>query len=122
MGLPINIDRLRGIITAQLLEFCPKVAYMRAKQSSGPRIVFLLDTIEADEVMRLIQMDIRISCQGDDSSGLEELADEVWDFFDHFYYRDEDLEFSTYQNTRSNMDEEDSAVLCRRLLFDIRAL
>ena len=59
MGLPISTDRLRGIITAQLLEFCPNVAYMRAKRSSGPRIVFLLDTIEADEVMRLIQMDVQ---------------------------------------------------------------
>ena len=122
MGLPMSTNKLRSIITTQLLQFCPNVAYKRAKQTDGPRIVFILDRITADEVMRPITLDIRISCRGDDSSALEDLTDAVWDFYDHLYYRDDSLEFAAYQNTRSDMDEEDSAVLCRRLLIEIRAL
>lgn len=122
MGLPVSTRKIRRIIQDELLMHCSKVYYRRAKNTSGLHVVFRIDDFKAEEVMRAFALDVRVAGRGDCTDDVEDLADEIWDAFDHLYYLDDDIELHTYQNTRSIVDEEDASVVHRRLLFEIRAL
>ena len=122
MGLPIRMRHLRKVVRELLEEHCSTVHYKRAKRADGLHVVFRIDDFRAGEVMKVFALDVRVADQGDNSDAAEDLADEIWDAFDHLYYLDDELEFCTYQNTRNIVDEENASVIHRRLLFEIRAL
>lgn len=122
MGLSISTRKLRREIQTELKKHCSEVYYRRAKKTDGIHVVFRIDDFSADEVMKTFSLDVRVVGRGDSTDDVEDLADEIWDAFDHLYYLDSDLEFHTYQNTRNIVDEEDASVVHRRLLFEIRAL
>ena len=122
MGLPIRQNHLREVIQAKLLTKCDAVAYKRAKQSTGTHVVFMIDSFGSEELLHPVTLDVRISGAGQDSSEIEDLTDSIWDMFDHMYHLDDELEFTSYQNTRSDMDEPDAGVISRRLLIELRVL
>lgn len=122
MGLPMSTRKLRKLIQAELLKHCSQVFYLRAKKASGLHVVFMLSQIDTDEIMQQARLEVRVIDTGDDSDAAEDLSDEIWDAFDHMYYLSADLEFSVYRESRRVMTEEETSVIYRRLLFDIRAL
>lgn len=122
MGLSISTKKLRKVIQTKLLTKCTEVYYRRAKKTTGNHVVFRIDDFSAGEVMKTFSLDVRVVGRGENTNAVEDLADNIWEMFDHMYYLDSDMEFHTYQNTRSIVDEEDATVIHRRLLFEIRAL
>lgn len=122
MGLPISTKHLRDVIQDILEENGVQVFYKKAKNVEGIHIVFRIDDFKSDEVMKVFTLDVRVVDKRQRSDMAELLADAIWDGFDHLYYLDDSLEFTTYQNTRSIVDEEDASVIHRRLLFEVRAL
>lgn len=121
MGLPLRTNRLRAAIQAQLLTKCGSVFYRKAKNAAGDHLVFLLDSFSSEETINVISLEVRVIGRGDDTSVIEDLSDDIWEMFDHFYYVADDIEFAVYQNTRSVVEEDDS-VIYRRLVFEVRAL
>ena len=122
MGLSVSTRKLRRVIQTELLKYCTEVYYRRAKKVSGIHVVFRIDDFRAEEVMKSLSLDVRVSGRGDSTDEVEDLSDVIWDALDHLYYLDDDLEFHVYQNSRSIVDEEDATVIHRRLVFEIRAL
>ena len=122
MGIQIKTIYLRSLIRELLEEHCSTVHYRQAKRAEGLHVVFRIDDFRREEVMKVLTLDVRVVDQGKDTDAVEDLADEIWDAFDHLYYLDDHVEFTIYQNTRSIVDEEDASVIHRRLLFEIRAL
>lgn len=121
MGLSIKTNRLRKIIQQQLLTKCPAVFYRKAKNAAGDHVVFVIDSFTANETVNVLSLEVRVIGTGDDTAAIEDLADDIWEMFDHFYYVADDIELAVYQNMRSIVEEDDS-VIYRRLVFEVRAL
>ena len=121
MGLSLRTNRLRTAIKLLLLTKCDQVFYRKAKGTEGTHVVFLLDEFRADETVNEISLEVRVIGRGGNTEGAEDLSDDIWELLDHYYYTADDIQFTTYQNTRAVVEEDDS-VIYRRLVFEVRAL
>jgi len=117
-----TINQIRTAIRTALLTKCSNVFYQRARKDIvGDYIIFDLDLLKG-EVMTQINLDVHIIGSGQNTDSVETIADNVWDLFDHYYYMDSNMEFTSYQNTRSNRDDEDKLTIHRTLNFTLRLL
>ena len=112
---------LRASIREKLLTKCSAVFYERAKEKqTGPYVVFNLDTGNYDELCIQFQLEVYVVGQGTDTSTIEDLADSIWDLFNHVAVCSGSLGYSVYPSVRNNLTEEDKNLIERRLVFTVK--
>jgi len=116
-----TISKLRPIIQSQLLTKATRVFYENTKGAPEfPYVVYDLNSFLYGEVIDQVELEVNVFDNSDDTATLETLADNIWELFDHKYYIDTNLSFTSYQNVRNNIEVGDKKVRQRRLVFTLR--
>lgn len=111
---------VRKAIQTILATKCTDTFFKRAKGTpSGNYLVWSYDSVLYDENRRQGTLEIYVNGYGEDTSSVETLADELWEMLDHYYYKDDNTVFVIYPNTRNVLDNDDTKMITRRLLFSI---
>jgi len=112
---------LRTVLTTKLLTYSQDIAFGTARGShAGAFIVYDLDEVTSDEVVKQYNFVVDCVSQGQNTTAIETLADQVWEGLDHWYYLDNDFEFTCYQSVRNNIAEDNFNH--RRLSFVLRLI
>lgn len=112
---------LRASIRTRLLTKCNAVFYERAKENqTGSFVVFKLDQGTYEELCIQFQLEVYVVGTGTDTTTIENLADDIWDLFNHYSYCTGDLAYSVYPSVRNNLTEEDKNLIERRLTFTVK--
>lgn len=111
---------LRKAISERLKTACPRVYYGQADKSTArPYVVYTVETVATEDDMETMELEANVMDYGADTEPCETIADEVERLFDKWYYLDEEIQFSTYEDRRQPVQEEDRQIIRRRILIEI---
>ncbi|MEG1929351.1 MAG: hypothetical protein RR090_12175 [Niameybacter sp.] len=106
---------LRTVLQAELEKVHKNTYHEDAPSTTTyPYMVYELESIQDN-----FQLEINVYDKGTSTQQVEVLADAIEAHFKRFIWRDDEQIFTTYKNTRNNMQEEDKTIKRRRLLFDV---
>lgn len=109
---------LRKALQSELKKVHPSIYYENAPDTATyPYIVY-----DLEQVGEQYQLEMNVYDKGTSTAKVETLADAIESYFLRYIYRDELQIFTTYINTRNNVQEEDKTIKRRRLLFDLNYL
>lgn len=95
-----------------------KIYYQQAQETT-PKIyaVYTLDMIDTTDERILYELEINVMDYGTDTSGIEELADDIQALFNKNVVINEEIGIYFYADRRNAVEEEDRNILRRRLTF-----
>lgn len=111
---------LKKVLKRLLEQHCEYAYYRKAKRASGTYLVWYLDQWTSGEVGSDLMLEVHVISRNAAPEEADTLADTIWTAFDHFYYLDEDIEVNIYQNTRGDVEEDETNLFHRRLVFSLR--
>lgn len=89
-----------------------------------PYIVYDLPTSFYSDNVEIMNLDIDIWDDNEDTTEIEALTGDVWKILDNFYHIDENIQFTIYRQSRSKTsrlsEEEETNIKRRTLIFNIR--
>ena len=112
---------LRKALRTKLKTLCSDVSYRVARGGhSGPFIIFSLSQVLDDDAVWPSTVYVDVLDRGQDTTGVETLADNIWMALDHYFYLVDGLGFTVYQQSRAEIDEENESLNHLRLNFTLR--
>lgn len=106
---------LRTVLQSELEKTHKNAYYEEAPEDTTyPYMVYELESIQDN-----FTLEINVYDKGTSTGNVEMLADAIEAHFKRFIWRDKEQIFTTYKNTRNNVQEEDKTIKRRRLLFDV---
>lgn len=111
---------LRTELQKYLEECCSNVHYETAPTPYRyPYLVYELQELSYMDHKTVMQLEVNAIDYGDSTQRMEGLSDQVQDVFDHLHAEASGLFFSVYKDKRQNVQEADTKVIRRRMLFEI---
>jgi hypothetical protein len=114
--------QFRKAIRTKIASYTPSVYYRRAVNAPSIYAIYDIDSVTRDEeAVEQWQLAVSLFASGDNTEALDNLADEIWEGLNHWFYSDQNgLYFNTYQSVRTTItDEENGNHTRRRLVFTI---
>lgn len=116
--MKINTNALRKEIQSELSEMMSSVIYQRTIRPIGPPYAVFdikpLQTIDGRTQCRL-----EVDLFDTDAENIEDTADLIEEFYDHYDFRNTKVAFYTYRGQRQSLVDEDKTIRRIRLTFEL---
>jgi len=118
-------NSLADVLLEELKAIHPNSFYEEAIRDANdnppfPHIVFELSEVSESDGKTQLQFEVNVLNYGKKRSIVENLADQVQEYFHKLYYHDDNIQFAAYKLSRQPVKEDDKAVIKRRLLFEVQ--
>lgn len=112
------MKELRKQIQGILKTICNNVYYENGAQFY-PYVVFEISELAYEAGKHSCQLEINVINKGEDTTVVEQIADDIEGMLDSYSYNDTLLQFRTFKGSRKIVREEDKQIKRRRLLFEL---
>ena len=113
---------LRKALQTKLKALCSDVSYRVSRGNhSGLFVVYGLSSVDEETVSQMT-LTVDVLGRGQNTTGVDALADQICEALDHWYYLDTttDIGFTSYQQSRSPIEEDEDTLTHWRLVFLVR--
>lgn len=113
---------LRKSIKSILLTYHTRVYHQQAPDSAQfPRVIFDFPTSFINEQQEIFNLDVDVWDDNEDTTVLETLAAQLWKGLNYYRYKDDNIQFSIYRESRlPPLDEKEPKLRRRKLIFSVR--
>lgn len=85
-----------------------------------PYIVYDLPQSYSDEDLEIFNLDIDVWDNKTDTTEIETLSQTIWNVLNKYRHIDENMQFTIYRYNRGAIEDDDSRIRRRTLMFQIR--
>lgn len=112
---------LRKVLNSLLKTHHPRVYYQKATDKDQfPYIVYNLPNSFDNEQQEVFNLDVDIWDMDADTTTIETLTGQLWKAFNGYYHIDANIQFTTYRANRLTLEDDDSNIKRRKLIFELR--
>lgn len=114
--------KLRTAIQKILKQYHSSVHFQKSPGTAVyPYVIYDFPTSFMDGDQEVFNLDVDVWDNSQDTSRIETLAEKLWKELNYLRYMDQDIQFSIYRENRlPPLDEEDSYLNRRKLIFQLR--
>lgn len=100
-----------------LTNCCDRVFYEFGKVGEYPYTNFTVELVEVIDGKYAYELEVNVMDLGDSRTLVDSIADDIQNTFDHLYFANQNISFTSYLGKRNTVTEENKNIKRNRLAF-----